>query len=188
MSVKNIAAVISGIISNKYDIYMMNFTMIDGSDLLKRFENLIQKNEVIKIYMDLLSKVGNESRKYKILIDKLAKAMAAFNTFASSVSTTQDGEKRPLIVSALMQDHIRQTGITHLLYLNITSSGGEAITERRIFSSGNTAYIGGSIVSYILAQSDGKIISADTHVAFSELDYKFNSGKSLKLRDIELER
>ena len=71
----------------------------------------------------------------------------------------KEGQEQPLIISATIRDYIRQTGITHLLYLKISSSGGEAITEKRIFSSGHTAYIGGSTISYILAEKDGKVIS-----------------------------
>ncbi len=234
-----ITAIVTGKISGTHDVHIINFSIMDESEILKRFKDLIQKRGNIEIGKELLSfqvvnplkmeitsiseemkkiestlKELDQSQKEKEKIKKIEKQLAnkkheleskektlkqaesailesenimkAFDTFVTSVATAKEGQEQPLIVSATMRDYIRQMNITHLLYLEISSSGGEAITQKRMFSSGNTAYIGGSTISYILAQRDGKVIAGDTIVAFSELDYKIDSSESPKIRVVKL--
>ncbi len=180
-----ITAIITGKISGAHDVRIINFNMMNESKLLKRFDELIEKRKQIEAAKVLLLQ-EKTSKEAKSAILESEKIMETFDAFVTSITTAKEGQKQPLIVLATIRDYIRQTGITHLLHLKISSSGGEAITQKRVFGFGRTAFIGGGTISYILAQRDGKIISADTLVAFSELDYKIASGKSPKIRVVKL--
>jgi hypothetical protein len=112
----------------------------------------------------------------------------AFGAFVNAVTSASDEGKPPLFVEAALRDHIRQQGITHLLHLSILSSGGEAITKKRLWSSGETAYIGGSAISYVLATSGGHIEAADTRVALAQLDYRLSAPSTTAFRMVEFTR
>ncbi len=176
------AAIVAGKISDKYNVHIINFNMVSESSLLKELEELIQKRKELDESKELLSK----EEEGESAIKESTNILKVFDAFIDSIMTTEKDQSQPLIVSAMVQEHIRKMVITHLLYLEISSSGGEAITEKRIFSSGHTAYIGGGTVTYILADKDGKVISSDSLVAFSEMDYKIDSSVSPKIRVVKL--
>ena len=73
--------------------------------------------------------------------------------------------------------YIAIENFTHLLYLNIVSSGGEAVTKQSIWPwmHARISFIGGSAFSYILAEKTGKVILADVGISLSLLDYKLNN-------------
>jgi hypothetical protein len=89
--------------------------------------------------------------------------------------TTAEGQNASPLVAAILQEKISELQITHLLYAKIVSSGGEAITGKRMIGSGETAYLGGSVVSYVLAKVEGEIVAAGTLVEAGRLDYKLGS-------------
>jgi hypothetical protein len=104
----------------------------------------------------------------------------AFLEFADSATKSADSNTLPLMLKAALRKHIKTNGITHLLNLKILSSGGEAITmkHRFLFWRTNSSFIGGSVISYILAEKNGLIIAADTVPGLARLNYQL-SGKGL---------
>ncbi len=89
--------------------------------------------------------------------------------------TAPEGQNASPMAAAILQEKISQLQITHLLYTKIVSSGGEAITGKKMMGSGETAYLGGSVVTYFLAQVGGDIVAAGTLVEAGRLDYELGS-------------
>jgi hypothetical protein len=63
--------------------------------------------------------------------------------------------------SAIQRDVIRRLGITHILAITVPSAGGDTIAERRFRSNSNT-YLGGLVISFVLASVRGEVLVADT--------------------------
>lgn len=98
--------------------------------------------------------------------------ITAFHESRQALTTVPEGQPASALAAAILREKLETEGITHLLYLSVVSSGGEAIVSKRRFTSGNTAYLGGSVVSYILAGVDGAIIAADTRIEAGRMNYK----------------
>jgi hypothetical protein len=108
----------------------------------------------------------------------------AFGEFMTSLTSTSDPASQPLWLQTAVRQQIRRQGITHLLYLKIVSSGGEAITKKSFLSSGQTSYLGGAAVAYVLAAADGKVELAGTEVGLEQLDYRYSQPNATTLRKI----
>lgn len=108
----------------------------------------------------------------------------AFSEFVTSLTTTSDPAIPPLWLQAAVRQQIRQQGITHLLYLKIVSSGGEAITKKSFWSSGNTSYLGGAVVTYMLAAIDGTIELAGSEVCLGQLDHQYSQPTATVMRRV----
>jgi hypothetical protein len=227
-----IIAIVAGEI-RKHHVYILNFNMIDDSDIVDRFINLITEKqklaetkerlesqvvgptaseidtttgEIAKLeaeLKELKEDEGEEKRKHlenqikeskdlleskKELLDGANAAVAeseslgkALGDFLTSVTSTPDDKTPSLLAQAALRNHIRKQGITHILHLKILSSGGEAITKKRLWSSGETAYIGGSAISYILVTSEGRVVSSDTEVALAQLGHKLSAPGAAEL-------
>ncbi|WP_367344233.1 hypothetical protein [Methanomethylovorans sp.] len=101
--------------------------------------------------------------------------MEAYDRISEVLLTAADGQNASPMATAISQEKILELQITHLLYAKIVSSGGEAITGKKMIGSGETAYLGGSVVSYILAKVEGDIVAAGTLVEVGGLNYKLGS-------------
>ncbi|MCP4935123.1 MAG: hypothetical protein GY927_13185 [bacterium] len=101
--------------------------------------------------------------------------ITVYDASSKALLTAAAGQTASPLVTAILREKITTLGITHLLYATVVSSGGEAITSKRWFTSGHTAYLGGSVVSYILATVEGDIVAADTLVTAGRLEYKMGS-------------
>ncbi len=99
--------------------------------------------------------------------DALSKAIAAF---ADAVTKATD-EKTSILIKAALRKRVINLDISHLLYLKIVSSGGEAMTLKSRFRSGKTAFVGGCAITYVLATVNGAIVNADTLPVLSQLNY-----------------
>jgi hypothetical protein len=112
--------------------------------------------------------------------------LTAISNFAESATKTPEDKSPPLLLKAALRKHIRTEGFTHLLNLKILSAGGEAVTmQQRIGKSGKLIFIGGCAISYILVQTDGTYIIANTHHGLAHLNYDLGKAQeSLKVQPI----
>lgn len=76
-----------------------------------------------------------------------------------------DGEASKL-AQALIQEGIEKHEITHLLWLSNFSGGGESTVRDRLLRKDRVGFMGGAAVGYVLAATDGRIITADTFAQF----------------------
>ncbi|MBN1191908.1 MAG: hypothetical protein JXA46_19305 [Dehalococcoidales bacterium] len=117
----------------------------------------------------------------KALVQEATTILSAFTDFSKVITTNSEGQVYPKLVQAILREKVKDLGITHLLYLEILASGGEAISQRNFFRSPRLSYTGGSVASYFLASVNGEIISSNTISTISSLDYKlpdlFTRGK-----------
>ena len=105
-------------------------------------------------------------------------------TFLTSVTSTGNAESISKLAQALLREKVRDLGITHLLYLGVVSSGGESITKKSIWRSGNISYIGGAVVTYVLSSINGDVLSSDTLPILSAFDFDPSGKVRMPLRQI----
>lgn len=175
-----INSIIAGnIINENVQVFINNFYMLKQTKTWGRLENIATLNEKltqsITSLNDLkkdpkLSSADRASADSKIAdSEKLSKDLS---TFLDSIVKAPDDKTLPLLVRAATREQIREMGITHLLNLKVTSSGGEAITKRSIwFWTSKATFIGGTAISYMLVKSEGEVVMANTLFGLAQLDY-----------------
>ncbi len=107
-------------------------------------------------------------------------------SYVQTITTKAAGEDYPRLVRAAWRDWVRKKGITHLLYLNVLpKSGGEVITKKNLWrTTKNVGYLGGTAVTYILAEMDGKIILGDTLIRLSVFNYRLADPQVSDLKSV----
>ncbi len=115
--------------------------------------------------------------KWQRIVAEADVLLTAFTKFTEAVTKPGDGQQRPMLAQAILREHIRRQNITHLLWLQIASDGGEVITEKQtFFHGGEAAFMGGLAVDYILADADAHIIAADSERVMGFLSADLTSG------------
>lgn len=142
-------------------------------------QQLVERQQALQFSQGLLARAQGAMANADTLTQ-------AFSEFLTALTTTSDPDVPPLWLQAALRQQIRQQGITHLLYLKIVSSGGEAITKKSFWSSGHTSYLGGAVVTYLLAATDGKIELAGSEVCLGQLDHKYAEPKATVLGKVPL--
>jgi hypothetical protein len=161
-------------------------------DIMKQIQELATKLGQLKNKTNIsttaiagqLTTLTQSLDQFNVLLKKTDSAIAnsdllekAIGDFVKSATTSSE-EEPCLLLKAAARKHLKTAKISHLLYLKILSSGGEAITRKKIFgSSGDTAFIGGTAVSYILAETSGRIILAETLTGLARREYNLSSSE-----------
>lgn len=126
-------------------------------------------------------------------LEPLAAAQAAsqalldeFAVYYKGIITKAEGEAYPRLVQAALRSYYLAAekdgglGITHLLYLGVISSGGEAITKKNFFNklwgAGNARFLGGTTVNFVLAEIGGQVAFGKTVTALGKLDFDLGGG------------
>jgi hypothetical protein len=145
-----------------------------------------QKEAEIAVQAGILAKAEKT-------IEPLAAAQAAsqalldeFSVFYKGIITKAEGETHPRLIQAarrsyyLAQPTDGGLGITHLLYLGVLSSGGEAIIKKNFFNklwgAGNARFLGGVAASYVLAELRGQVVFGQSATALGKLDFNLGGG------------
>lgn len=177
--------------TSKHTVFLPGFFRIKPSATIKvldDFNQCIIKKDRLKVAItelkellispELVSKKNDDTDEKKGLIDEAEKAcenagtlIKNFADFNKSLSTApESGGYSPLAAAALRQ-YLDDLGITHLLYLNITSSVGVTATGKGLFYWGSPAFLGGCVVTYVLAACSGEILAAGTSLGYSGVKY-----------------
>ncbi len=117
--------------------------------------------------------------------ETLIKEFAEFNK--ALTSAPQGGGYSPLAAAALRQ-YLDTKGITHLLYLTVTSGGGEMVIGRGLFYWGSVGFLGGCVVTYVLAKCSGEIMAADTAFGYSSVKYHLCRNKLTPFKHPEIKK
>lgn len=126
--------------------------MITGATLKFRIkENTSTTDENLKNLLALATQADNNTE----VILKSA------TDFFKGVSAIETGQTQSKMGSAIQRDAIRRLDITHILAITIPSAGGDTIAERTFLSNSNT-YLGGLVISFVLASVKGEVLVADT--------------------------
>ena len=181
--------------------YILNFQIIEKSKIIEDFVTFLKNKLELEKTKDKLkhkskeirvcSKTTPQSQKdlteIEAAIIDSETIISACNDFVKSITTVAEEGSLSLLVQAAVRSFIREKEITHILYLNIVSSGGEAITKQSSVARVlNTSFIGGSAFAYILAEKDGKIIMSDTAVSLAQLDHKLNKKGASNYKQITI--
>jgi len=107
----------------------------------------------------------------------------AFSEFTKSLTTVAEGSSYSPLVNASIRDYVERGKISHLLYLTVTSSGGQTITSTGVFRRGMVDYMGGGVFTCILTESNGKIVASDTIFGASSVKVRlsFNDIPAFKI-------
>lgn len=108
-----------------------------------------------------------------------SRLLDTFDGFITSITSTPEGQTQPQLVTAALRGYLRDANITHLLYLEIPSQGGEMVKKKGLFDlGGGVTYLGGSAVTFILAETSGKIVTGGMALEATEIYSKFGSGQA----------
>jgi len=112
------------------------------------------------------------------------------DTFMKNFTTQVSGQNFSKFALAILSEKIKKRlDITHFLYVDIISQGGEAITMKKVFGpSGNTGYIGGVVVTFVFMEKTGKIIASGTYPAVNSITYNLSGTKESEIRTITLKK
>jgi hypothetical protein len=207
------AAVAGQLATNNRKVFIENFYMMGkSSETLENFNNLGEKVIELKEANDRLLTVTTDRLKKEIAqiqdeMRKLKDGKAKHDPKTQQDSITdlddkiaaeqkklEDGQSRIDRLNAIVQDtkailreQIKELQITHLLYLGILASGGQAIVRRNLFRVPQMSFAGGTSGCYILAKTDGEIITASTLSELSCLEYKLSNLYTEGIRSIRIE-
>lgn len=121
-----------------------------------------------------LNKIIEQFKKDKLAIDTFAE-------FGKKITNSKEGESS-LLVSAVIRSEIKRLKATHLLYPRLVSSGGDIFTSKNSFSSGKIGFMGGSVISYILTDLNGRVVMSDVIAKHDAVRYNLTKDiKALKL-------
>ena len=139
-------------------------------------ESLVTKDLELRGKVKSVNDLSNKmSESNKLVLDS-ENLIKAFETFYNSTTLSTDN-KPPMLLDALQREYIKYGKISHIMYLKICSKGGEAMTIKKPLSlgGGDTSYISGITISYILAQTKGKVEAAGTLGDLACLNYKLGT-------------
>lgn len=120
--------------------------------------------------------------------DKITTSLISeFYKFTENITKTEEGEGFSALAKAAQRELINSGKFTHLLWIKSVSSGGEAITVKKLWSSGLVSYIGGGVVSYVLAKTDGTIVSSGNTLGLSQVSHTLASNKDYQLKHVKMD-
>jgi hypothetical protein len=109
-------------------------------------------------------------------------------TFIKTITSEDNTGSGSTLAKAVFREKVRELGITHLLYLNVVSSGGEAVTQKLLWGSGNTSCFGGAVVSYVLSRIEGDVLASDTLPLLYTIEFDPSGQRNSPLRQIRFDK
>jgi len=170
--------------------FLPGFCMIKNSGLIDKLNSVIKTVIKLKSEQDVLSmallyaekmidetdeenaeEIEKTKKKLAELktasenaVSKSEKLVQTFDEFIKSVTTVQQGQTMSSFAKAVYRKQLFTEGITHILYLAVVSSGGHFVTRHNFFFNPRISFYGGVVVNFIMAETSGKIVKADTVV------------------------
>ena len=190
-----------------YSVYLPAFHRLSlDSKLVARLGKLIDTKDALKLKVEELKGriaankpsnggegavvQGQEKTEEQTKNDKIQKACKAvkdrisqFDAFYKNVVSVPDGGGYSPLACALIGEYLEDNKITHLLYLSVIGLGGETIIGKAQLREGTATFLGGCGISYILAESGGRIVSAGTEYGSAFAKVKLGHIKSLKFHE-----
>lgn len=144
---------------------------------LKPGENdaLIQKlEEEIKQLEKRRGILGTRKARADEYIKQAEAIIEDFAEFKAAIVKQGEGGAKSILQTAVLRESIDAIGITHLLYLKVASAGGEAVTVKRVFSSGHLSFLAGTVTTYILTDMNGLIVGSNTVPKKSKMHFRLS--------------
>ena len=98
------------------------------------------------------------------IVANCTKVSDAIDAFITAITTVPSSGNYPPYVVACVREYFAGERIKFILTLKLITSGADFIIEKPPFYSRDvhTAYLGGGVVSFILAEKEGKIVASGT--------------------------
>jgi hypothetical protein len=109
-------------------------------------------------------------------------------TYIKNIALADAARPASKLAQAVLREKVHELGITHLLYLGILSSGGEAVTRKWLLGSGSTSYLGGAVAGYVLARAEGDVLSSDILPILYSFGYDPADQRHSPLKQIRFEK
>lgn len=165
----------------KPSLYLQNFYEVITASIIKQLESFVMLTETLRESRNelsefLVSTVRNKAAAATKALDQTDALLKTSQEYIASITKPGESGAPSTLILAALNDNTAQLGITHVLYVNVVSSGGQIVTRKSLWPKGKSpiTYVAGSIASYVLAEVDGKVISADTIYELKQLDEQFN--------------
>jgi hypothetical protein len=112
------------------------------------------------------------------------KLASDYDSYMKSINSIPDGAQTSPLNLAILRDQIIDLDITHILYLKIQTTGGEARKVKSLWSrGGETSYLGGVSLNYVLAEKNGRIVVADNINAVVEIFHTIGSREPFDIKE-----
>jgi hypothetical protein len=121
--------------------------------------------------IEAMRKAMNEAQG---IVSNCTKVSDAIDIFITAITTAPSGRNYPPYVVACVREYFAGERIRFILKLKLIASGADFIIEKPPFWSGDvhTSYLGGGVVSFILAEKDGRIAASGTVADVAALDHR----------------
>lgn len=107
---------------------------------------------------------------------------------AAAVTKVPEGGGLPPLGRAALRSalHTASPELTHLLYVSIATSGGETQVRQRRFLAPVVRYVGGCVLSVVVAKKDGTVVYGNSFSAIGQLTYRIKDGELGELKEVTL--
>jgi hypothetical protein len=113
---------------------------------------------------------------------------AELGTFVKSVTAADAGQTASTLAQAVFREKVHELGITHLLYLEVLSSGGESVTRKWLLGTGTTSFMGGAVVSYVISRVEGEVLASEILPVMYSFEYDPAGQRNSPLKQIRFEK
>lgn len=162
-------------------VYLHHFHRLKRSPLIDKFGDCFEEHRALKLSQAVLKsqiidplagQTSPQKSKAEQAFTQSETLLADFDTFNKMLTTVPEGQRYSLLVRVALQEWMDTESITHLLYLSVTSSGGDTITRRGFWKS-RVAFLGGAALTYVLVdKGKGDIITAATEAGWARVEHK----------------
>ena len=179
----------SKVMENMLNLYKNSYEITGKATELseistKETEKIAQFTRELKNDPNITSAIAIKERqawlqKAAVLIKEANGLNTDLLNFMKGFTTAESGKNFSKFVLAVLSEKIRdekRLNVKYLLYLHIESKGGEAITYKKPFwkPDGDTAFLGGIIVNYVLIGETGEILASDIIRNVHSLKFNLN--------------
>jgi len=148
----------------------------------------------LKIRMDSLTKVMKEESLLESPPNlKLAEAayatsqslIQAFDDFSKLMVAVPEGKSYSPLARVAMREYLKkELHVTHLLHLNVISSGGELSLRKFLWFFHGIVFLGGCVVTYVLADLSGKTLATGTVSKLYQTKYRRGQRGRVQFEDL----
>jgi cell division protein FtsB len=140
------------------NVKLVDYLATNDADVKASLEGEINRTAC---QIEAMSKAMGEAQE---IVSKCTKVSDAIDAFITAVTTVPSSGNYPPYVVACVREYFAGERIKFILKLKLITSGADFIIEKPPFYSRDvhTSYLGGGVVSFILAEKEGKIVASGT--------------------------
>jgi hypothetical protein len=159
----------------QHKVSLAGFGLVKHSSLLQALTTLLEKlHELIDSAAQLAAQASSlpASEQRTTLEDALTASQLLLETVGKLIdglTAAPPPGTVPALRRALTAEQMLDPTYTHFLYVQVEAAGGQTVTDKSLWRSAQISYVGGGVLSYVLAETHGTIVAADVLPVFSTL-------------------